>query len=38
MLHDAQRTEYHDMLRRIGTPRFLEPWEQGQIAMVRKPG
>ncbi len=37
VLHDAQRTQYHDALRSLGKPVFLEPWQQGQIAFVRKP-
>ncbi len=35
-LHDAQREEYHGVLRDLGAPRFLEPWTQGQIALLRK--
>ena len=37
VLHDAQRDEYHAALREVGRPVFLEPWEQGQICLVRKP-
>lgn len=37
VLHDAQRTQYHEALRSLGKAIFLEPWEQGQIALVRKP-
>jgi hypothetical protein len=37
LLHDAQREAYHPALRSVGTPVFLEPFKQGQIAMVRKP-
>lgn len=36
VLHDAQREQYHDALRSIGDPVFLEPWKQGQIALVKK--
>lgn len=36
VLHDAQRVLYHDALRRLGRVVFLEPWAQGQIALVRK--
>ncbi len=36
-LHDAQREEYHDVLRELGPHRFLEPWTQGQLALLRKP-
>lgn len=37
ILHDAQRTQYHGALRSLGKAVFLEPWHQGQIALVRKP-
>lgn len=37
LLHDAQRTEYHAELAALGRPRFLEPWKQGQLCLVRKP-
>jgi len=36
IVHDAQRTEYHDALRAIGRPEFFEPWTQGQVVLVRK--
>ncbi len=36
LVHDAQRTEYHDALRSVGRPEFLEPWTQGQVVLVRK--
>jgi hypothetical protein len=35
-VHDAQRVEYHDALHAVGDPVFLEPWSQGQVALVRK--
>ena len=38
MIHDAQRSEYHDTLRDLGRPVFLEPWKLGQICFLRKPG
>ena len=38
VMHDAQRTEYHDTLNGLGRAIFLEPWAQGQICLVRKPG
>lgn len=38
VLHDAQREQYHSALRSVGTPVFLHPWKQGQIALVRKDG
>lgn len=38
VVHDAQRTEYHDRLHALGAPRWLEPWHAGQICMLRKPG
>jgi hypothetical protein len=38
VLHDAQREQYHGALHSIGQPVFLEPFVQGQIALVRKPG
>jgi predicted O-methyltransferase YrrM len=38
LLHDAQREAYHDALAAVGKPVFLEPWQQGQIALVRKSG
>ncbi len=37
LLHDAQRSEYHAALSPIGPAAFLEPWELGQIALLRKP-
>lgn len=37
VLHDAQRSEYHQALHAVGRPVFLEPWEQGQLCLVRKP-
>jgi hypothetical protein len=36
-LHDAQRTDYHDALRAVGSPVFLTPWKQGQVCLLRKP-
>src|SRR5688572_712913 len=36
LLHDAQRSEYHDALRDVGEPLFLDAWKQGQLALVRK--
>lgn len=35
VLHDAQRTEYQGVLRLLGA-RKLEPWSQGQLAVIRK--
>lgn len=37
LLHDAQRAEYHEAMRAVGRPIFLEPWELGQVCFVRKP-
>jgi SAM-dependent methyltransferase len=38
VLHDAQRTQYHQAFHDLGPQVvFLEPWHQGQIALVRKP-
>ena len=37
VLHDAQREQYHAAMHACGTPHFLIPFTQGQIAMVRKP-
>lgn len=37
VLHDAQRARYHADLASLGRPVFLDTWEQGQIAFVRKP-
>jgi hypothetical protein len=37
-LHDAQRTEYHDAVKKMGNPKFLEPWRSGQLCLLRKPG
>lgn len=37
LLHDAQRVEYHDALRSVGEPVFVEPFDRGQVALVRKP-
>jgi len=36
VLHDAQREEYHAALKALATPTFLDPWEQGQICVIRK--
>ncbi len=36
VLHDAQRNEYHDVLRELGSPVFLNPWKQGQVCLLRK--
>lgn len=37
LVHDAQRPEYHAALRNVGHPVFLDPWELGQLALLRKP-
>ena len=37
MLHDAQRTQYHETFARLGDPIYLEPYKQGQVAFLRKP-
>jgi predicted O-methyltransferase YrrM len=37
LLHDAQRRPYHDVLFSLGPPLLLEPWRQGQMALLRKP-
>lgn len=36
VLHDAQRQEYHAALHAAGAPLFLQPWESGQICLLRK--
>lgn len=36
VIHDAQRTEYHAAIAALGRPTYLEPWESGQICLVRK--
>ncbi len=36
VLHDAQRSEYREAMEQLGAV-FLEPWNQGQVAFVRKP-
>lgn len=36
VLHDAQRTQYHDAVQALGPALFLEPWKQGQICLMRK--
>lgn len=36
VLHDAQRTDYHDAVHALGPSLFLTPWEQGQVCLVRK--
>jgi predicted O-methyltransferase YrrM len=38
VVHDAQRVEYREVLRGLGSPVFLEPWKQGQVCVVRKEG
>jgi hypothetical protein len=38
LLHDAQRTDYHDVLFSLGPrPHLLEPWRRGQLALLSKP-
>lgn len=37
VLHDAQRPDYRAALLALGTPRLLEPWSRGQIALLTKP-
>ena len=37
VVHDGQRERYRDTLRALGAV-FLEPYRQGQIVVVRKPG
>ena len=37
ILHDAQRPEYHAAMHAAGRATFLLPWQQGQVALVRKP-
>ena len=37
VIHDAQRSEYHATLGELGSPVFLEPWEQGQVCLLKKP-
>jgi predicted O-methyltransferase YrrM len=40
VLHDAQREEYHAAVAAVtagGRATYLEPWEQGQICVIRKP-
>lgn len=36
-IHDAQRSIYHPVIESLGEPLFLEPWERGQICILRKP-
>jgi hypothetical protein len=36
VLHDAQRADYRDALLALGTPRLLEPWSRGQLALLTK--
>jgi len=36
-IHDAQREIYHPVIRSLGEPLFLEPWDRGQICLLRKP-
>jgi hypothetical protein len=36
-LHDAQRTEYREVLDALGPARYLAPWRRGQLALLRKP-
>lgn len=36
-IHDAQRPIYHPVIESLGQPLFLEPWERGQICILRKP-
>lgn len=36
-IHDAQRAIYQPVIAGLGEPLFLEPWERGQICILRKP-
>ncbi len=36
LIHDAQREEYHPTIRSFPRARFLEPWHQGQVCLIRK--
>lgn len=37
LLHDAERKIHHGALKKVGSPVFLDPWHDGQLALVRKP-
>lgn len=37
IVHDAQRTEYHETIARMGKPVYLKPWRQGQVCLLPKP-
>jgi hypothetical protein len=36
IIHDAQRSFYHDTIARLGTPTYLEPWRSGQVCLLPK--
>lgn len=36
LLHDAQRKEYHEAVRALGSHRFLEPYGKGQMCVMHK--
>jgi predicted O-methyltransferase YrrM len=36
LIHDAQRTEYHETIGSFPRARFFEPWHQGQVCLMRK--
>jgi len=38
ILHDAQRSEYQPTVEALGGGLFLEPWVQGQVCLMRRPG
>ncbi|MCA9638247.1 MAG: class I SAM-dependent methyltransferase [Myxococcales bacterium] len=38
ILHDAQRVDYHDAIPGGARVAFIEPWEQGQVCLIVKPG
>lgn len=38
VIHDAQREEYHQAFAALGSPVYLDPWVQGQLCLIRKPG
>ena len=34
ILHDAQRKEYQQTLKELGSPIFLTPWKRGQLCLI----
>lgn len=36
VVHDAQREDYRQAIAGLGRARYLEPWHQGQVCLIRR--